>query len=736
MLRSSKRTTTLSGKTRPTIAAVIVALAIAALIAGGIAQPAAAGACASDAVDVKFRNELSYPIWLGENGPKRIAPMTNGKIDWEIGSGDSVDLCLPKEGAGGYESSNFWARTECQFDTYYPTKCAGQSDCGKNEDCFGGRCVPDCSQNISDSYCQSQFPGSPTTATCYQSKYCLVEGICATGDCNGQYSCISNGAGVGPSGPTSLFEPTVQSKQSPPGNLTFYDVSLASGYNVPIKVEPSVASSGTCQGSRCNSDLLALCASALQITTAPTATAGPIPCGNGLYCQSGACVNDTCVIGCNDPGDQCTSIDPQCTDPSNDGTLQCCSAIPSGTGWTADNAYYVDMYLAKNYSGAIDSANKNQTMISSNGATPVCWGELDCAPGQKCETGVVPGFPADVGICNVAGKCDKKQVGQPCGQYLGNDGGQAYGYTCVHTSSADVPYACVPPVGSGSNQNVGLGTFASPYYSGEAGLLNPEWQAAALQAGGGTTPFYETIAQACPNQYTFQYDDNSGSFNCPQDVNYTVTFGGISGGPTATATQTATPTTTASATPSTTASATATQTPTATATSSVTSTPTASATSTTVTATPTATSTMTPTPSGTATPRCVPSFIYLTTSPAGTLAFGDAAAGTPLTLPLTLTSSAPVGLINLSTKISGADGKDFSVTGGSCTNVSRLKAGASCTYNVKLKAKKKFLGAVSANLEITAMFSPGVCPAGDVQNVGVTLAGYVAQADTRTPDPR
>lgn len=385
MLRSSKRTTTLSGKTRPTIAAVIVALAIAALIAGGIAQPAAAGACASDAVDVKFRNELSYPIWLGENGPKRIAPMTNGKIDWEIGSGDSVDLCLPKEGAGGYESSNFWARTECQFDTYYPTKCAGQSDCGKNEDCFGGRCVPDCSQNISDSYCQSQFPGSPTTATCYQSKYCLVEGICATGDCNGQYSCISNGAGVGPSGPTSLFEPTVQSKQSPPGNLTFYNVSLASGYNVPIKVEPSVASSGTCQGSRCNSDLLALCASALQITTAPTATAGPIPCGNGLYCQSGACVNDTCVIGCNDPGDQCTSIDPQCTDPSNDGTLQCCSAIPSGTGWTADNAYYVDMYLAKNYSGAIDSANKNQTMISSNGATPVCWGDSIVHPDKSAK---------------------------------------------------------------------------------------------------------------------------------------------------------------------------------------------------------------------------------------------------------------------------------------------------------------------------------------------------------------
>jgi hypothetical protein len=57
-----------------------------------------------------------------------------------------------------------------------------------------------------------------------------------------------------------------------------------------------------------------------------------------------------------------------------------------------------------------------------------------------------------------------------------------------------------------------------------------------------------------------------------------------------------------------------------------------------------------------------------------------------------------------------------------------LKPNASCTYKVKLKAKKQFLDAVDANLEITAMFARGVCPAGDVQNVGVTLAGNVAEA--------
>ena len=743
------------------IFAIGAIVAIAVLSFGGASvayannSSAAPPSCGANAVGVKFKNKLGYPIWLGEQGPSVIAPMVKGDIDWEIESGNSVNLCLPK----GYASANFWARTECQFDTYYPTSCSKTNKCGAGEDCFGGRCVPDCNKpNNTDAYCQSQFPGNPSNAICFDSKYCLVTPICATGDCNGQYSCTTSSkktiTRIGPSGPTSLFEPTVDQND----NLTYYDVSLASGYNVPIEVKLSVPPSGTCQGSKCVSDLLTTCAAALQITTPPSATVGPIPCGAGLFCQSGACVNNTCVIGCNDPGDQCTSIDPNCTTPSNDGALQCCSAVPSGSGFTADGADYVDMYLVKNYSGVIDNANQYQTMISSNGGTPVCWGNLDCAPGQTCEMGVVPGFPADVGICNVAGKCGAAAVGQPCGEYLGNDGGLAYGYTCVSTTSADVPTACVPPI---STENVGLGTFTSPFYSGEGGLLNPEWQAAAKVAGGGK-PFYQTITEACPNQYPFQYDDNSGGFNCTQNVNYTVIFGLISGSPTATATPTATPTATATSSATATATSSVTSTPTATATASVTATatatssatptatatgatstatPTATATATitataTSTGTPTATSTATPTPSGTATPRCSPSFLYLTTTPAGTLAFGDAAEGHPIAKTLEVMSSAPVALLGLSTAITGSDAKDFAVTGGSCTTISRLKAGGTCKYTVTLKAKSRFIGAVNANLEITAMFRPGVCPVGDVQNVGVTLAGNVAQVGTRRPDSR
>ena len=93
-------------------------------------------------------------------------------------------------------------------------------------------------------------------------------------------------------------------------------------------------------------------------------------------------------------------------------------------------------------------------------------------------------------------------------------------------------------------------------------------------------------------------------------------------------------------------------------------------------------------------------------------------------------------MFHLSTQITGSDAKDFKVAGGSCTTIKKLKANSSCTYEVTLKARKKFAGAVNANLEITAMFGPGVCPAGDVEEVGVTLAGNVGEAGTRKQDSR
>jgi Thaumatin family len=398
-----------------------------------------------------------------------------------------------------------------------------------------------------------------------------------------------------------------------------------------------------------------------------------------------------------------------------------------------------------------------------------------------CATSNPGGTPSGLPVTDCNSTSD---LGNHCGGYPGSPV-----YTCVAATGVSTGVACLPAF---DPTTAGLGTFdsSSGFFNGIGAPINPEWEDAALWASGngqdkGKTPYYETFSNACPHQYAWTYDDHTGGLACNgYPLAYTVTFGALSSSsatptssPTATATasatatrtstatathtRTATPTTTATAATSTatstptasitstatatvtstttstatstvTASATSTATPTATstATSMASLTPTATATITatpTLTATPTATPTMTPSPSGTATPGCVPD-IYLSTNPGSTLAFGDVTVKKSVTLPVVVTNSEPAGSLNLATNIMGANASDFSVAGGNCTKVNRLKAGQTCSYEVMFKPKKKVLGAVNANLQITGTFRQRVCPKGDVQSVTVNLAGFVNAA--------
>ena len=126
-------------------------------------------------------------------------------------------------------------------------------------------------------------------------------------------------------------------------------------------------------------------------------------------------------------------------------------------------------------------------------------------------------------------------------------------------------------------------------------------------------------------------------------------------------------------------------------------------------------------------PGCVFN-VYLTTNPDGTLAFGNVTVKKSVTLPLTVKNNEPVGSLDLTSSIMGGNANDFSVTGGSCRTINRLKPGQTCNYQVRLKPKGKVLGAVNTSLEITGKFRQGVCPAGDVQSVTVNLAGFVNAA--------
>src|SRR5262249_33674637 len=139
-----------------------------------------------------------------------------------------------------------------------------------------------------------------------------------------------------------------------------------------------------CYQPKCVSDLNANCPLNLQVTEAPT-TAGPVKCGGGagLFCKSGACEpcqsgsgqsgdagnQRTCVIGCNDPGDQCAA------NPANAANLSCNTAIPSPMdgSWTADGSTYFDMYETANKSGLVDPNTIGTSMASQNQGNPTCW---------------------------------------------------------------------------------------------------------------------------------------------------------------------------------------------------------------------------------------------------------------------------------------------------------------------------------------------------------------------------
>ncbi|MGH7843014.1 MAG: thaumatin family protein [Candidatus Binataceae bacterium] len=327
-----------------------------------------------------------------------------------------------------------------------------------------------------------------------------------------------NPARAGAGGPVGLFEPTANSATD-----VNYDVSLVSGYNTQITVTPSIKS---CYAPTCVSDLNQSCPANLQVTEQPSDTPGPIPCGKDAACQSGACVNNTCVIACNDPSDQCVAANP----PAG---LMCDTVVPGGDGST-----FADMYFAKNFSGKVP-AGVGITMASGNQGTPTCWGDVDCAPGESCKMGVMGSFPAGVGVCPTASgafqpqiKCaSQSDVGNPCGGYQGGDFPNALGYDCVSAGAGAGDVACVPafnPATSGLGR-VETATTGATLFSGTGSPVNPEWLTAATTAGNGA-PWYEAFANACPHQYGWQYDDHAGGLDCNSgaggpNVNMTITFG-------------------------------------------------------------------------------------------------------------------------------------------------------------------------------------------------------------------
>jgi len=612
----------------------LIELAIASAIAFagiGVLFPSASAAqsgCGSASVTLKNNN--TFPIWVGENITQgSILPLPSG--GWMMGANgsgsDTNTLCIPSD----WTSGTFWARTECNFDLFKAdpdsdylsctsaTQCCqsghqcsqtGQSTLN-NHICYGGKCLIDCSTATGTNGNCSGLPNSvcvaaagSTSSSYAAGSYCgFVGGVCRTGDCgSGLYQCQGTwdklSADFGPATPAGQFEITTTSSADGGLGAATYDVTNISGYNNAISVavtgpgtggSPGSAGNPACFPTGCNTDLNSVCPSLLQVIEPPIGSGGN--CGGGScatgYCEpcpsnadpSSSCVNHmTCVIGCNAPGKLCGSSYPSPISAPGVANLSCNSAIPNGsvhgTQFTADGAEYRDMYDAANDSGTASTGASHigVTMFSGNQGTPTCWGDVDCAIGEKCLVGStatgIAGLPSYVGICvtpsaggglpTVAATTDcanpATDIGNNCGGYPNSPV-----YSCMAASNVSPALACLPAPYNNATQGlgavtVGLGPYdsISGFFEGIGAPINPEWEYAAFWASGngsslGATPYYEAFSNACPHQYAWTYDDHAGGLSCNgYPIALNVTFGPTS---TATATPTATPTPTPGATP-------------------------------------------------------------------------------------------------------------------------------------------------------------------------------------------
>lgn len=477
------------------------------------AASSAALSCEAGAHRVRIVNLCPYPIWLAEIGSATNFCTSNSDC---------------QQSPAGIQSC---AIASCSDDSECPVlSCTTASDCPTGQQCTSGQCVgARCDTATNSCFCNAQTAcaqggqcmGSPGSQMC-QGGLCTFNPIPprpnhpnswklgakgrprhATTMClpqtwsgrfwgrtqckqeNGHLNCVTGQCGAAGEGTgactvsangVTLFEPTLDAPAGPGKTVDYYDVSLGTGYNVPVAVHPSVASCPIT--GKCGSDLNKSCPSALQVTGDA--------CTQDSDCKSRACNGSNCVVGCLDPCDACKLASPPAA-------LQCDT--------------YSDLYCCTGSSTA-----------SCNLGSATCFANSDC---QALGDGHV------VGTCNTT----THLCSAPC--TMDSDCGGAAGScdTTLGQCTAAIVDCSATPCAAQLSCDTNVSPFSPngicvPESNSCCGPYNPNWLTAASAAGGGT-PFTDAFKSACPTAYSYQYDDPTSLFTCaPTDgpVNYKVVF--------------------------------------------------------------------------------------------------------------------------------------------------------------------------------------------------------------------
>lgn len=420
------------------------------------APKAVAGAAPTHAVS--FTNNCGQQIWLAEFGSTSIAP-------------------------------DNWALA--------PT-CTGDDACASGQSCTGGRCT--CA---SDADCAFGAPAGTVTATCsagacvntvelamppgWSGRFWARTGcsgtsdsfVCETGQCGpqsgGNIDCTAQNAAANQA---TLFE---LSAAGTSGTDNF-DVSLVSGYNVPLTVTvnlpadtptwaPDTAYAAGAQiVENVNGDNF-------RFTSGPAGTSGSsrpdfpdqwlasVADGTTSWTNTGPVCQDS---GCT--SDLLTTCPSQLEVTSGGGTLIACDApanacVPTSAPCNGDLPYY----QCQNNSGTKDLFGDVLTFQSPNAGTFVCFSADDCPAGTSCAMSptFVSGFelPAGAGVCTPVaqnGGCTPSDDGTVCPAI----GFPFVDYQCQTlanvTANAQV---CIPPTTSGAGDlwwNAANWTATSP----------------------------------------------------------------------------------------------------------------------------------------------------------------------------------------------------------------------------------------------------------------------------------
>jgi Thaumatin family len=311
----------------------------------GTPTPTASPTPAGAVHDVEFVNDCSQPIWLAEtNGVTDLSPPFSP--GWDLGLAQTCKKSSECPVAG---SKCIGGACTCS------NKGAADAACGDGGEGLGycqenGRCATSVTMKLPGNFPSGRFwgrtgcAGSGDTLTC-------ETGNCQNSDSDNLADCYGFSANN-----ATLWEETLTPKSS----TDHYDISLVSGYNVPVKVVPS---SPSCQQGGCATDLLDTCPPDLQYPTTDSAS---------------ACMQANLF----------------------------CDANPSNPICTTEN---------KNFFNCSEAAQTDQlgepvNLESPNAGTPICFDATDCPVkgtgipfSSKCDLdpafAATTDWPAGAGIC-------------------------------------------------------------------------------------------------------------------------------------------------------------------------------------------------------------------------------------------------------------------------------------------------------------------------------------------------